>query len=166
MEQFLPEFVYGSTDGTVTTFAVIAGALGAKLSRTAVLAIGIASVIADGYSMGVSSYLSESARHEQRSSSDTTNSQQHTPIASGIITFLSFVSIGFIPLLPFIISPKVSDSIKYTSLFLALSIFAGIGYLRGTITHNQSPMMTSLESFLIGGSAALISYLTGVLVGH
>ena len=162
MEQFLPEFVYGATDGTITTFAIIAGAIGANLSRTAILAIGIASVLADGYSMGVSSYLSESARHEQRESSDT----KHTPISSGVVTFVSFVVVGILPLLPFLVSHRITSAVKWASFGLALAAFAGIGYLRGIIMSNTSPFTTSLESFLIGGSAAMISYITGSLVGH
>lgn len=163
MEQYLPEFVYGATDGTITTFAIVAGAIGANLSRTAVLAIGIASVLADGYSMGVSSYLSESARNEQN---DTTRQLGHNPVTSGLATFISFVLIGVLPLLPFIIFPKITSSVKYISLGIAMTVFAGIGYLRGFVTGGKHPAYTSGESFVIGGSAAVISYVTGLLVGH
>lgn len=165
MERFLPEFVYGATDGTVTTFAIVAGAIGAKLSRTAVLAIGIASVLADGYSMGVSSYLSESTRHEQ-SGESLESAKGHTPIASGIATFVSFVMIGTLPLIPFIMSSRITPSVTYTALAVALTSFAGIGYLRGIITKRKSPLITSGESFLIGGSTAVIAYVIGTIVGH
>lgn len=163
MEQFLPEFVYGATDGTITTFAIVAGAIGANLSRTAVLVIGIASVLADGYSMGVSSYLSESARHEQTKKSP--GARVHTPIASGVMTFLSFVGIGVLPLIPFLVTSKITPLVKYASLVVALAAFAGIGYLRGVVTKNKHPLLASGESFLIGGSAAAISYVTGHIVG-
>lgn len=164
MERFLPEFVYGATDGTVTTFAIVAGAIGANLSRSAVLAIGIASVIADGYSMGISSYLSESARHEQTGKS-LAASKGHTPLASGVATFLSFVMIGILPLIPFILYSELSPSVVYASLTVALMSFAGIGYLRGVVTKRKSPLLTSGESFLIGGSTAVIAYVIGKIVG-
>ena len=160
MERFLPEFVYGATDGTVTTFAIVAGAIGANLSRSAVLALGLASVIADGYSMGVSSYLSESARHEQ-----TGESNGHSPLASGVATFLSFVMIGILPLIPFILYSELSPSVVYASLTVALMSFAGIGYLRGVVTKRKSPLLTSGESFLIGGSTAVVAYVIGKIVG-
>lgn len=161
MEQFLPEFVYGSIDGTITTFAIVAGAIGAGLGRNAVLAIGIASVFADGYSMGVSSYLSESARYDQQKHRPPEERTAHTPITSGLVTFLSFVSVGILPLIPFLLTPKVTDAVKRISLLIALVAFATIGYLRGFITNVVSPLQTSVESLLIGGSAALISYYTG-----
>lgn len=163
MEQFLPEFVYGAIDGTITTFAIVAGAIGAGLGRNAVLAIGVASVIADGYSMGVSSYLSESARYDQQRDKPPEERTAHTPIASGAVTFVSFVTIGILPLLPFLITPKVTDSVKTISLLVALCSFAAVGYLRGFVTSVSSPLQTSMESLLIGGSAALISYFTGTV---
>jgi VIT1/CCC1 family predicted Fe2+/Mn2+ transporter len=165
MERFLPEFVYGATDGTVTTFAIVAGAIGANLSRTAVLAIGIASVLADGYSMGVSSYLSESTRHDQTGES-LAASKGHTPLASGIATFLSFVAIGTLPLIPFLTTSRITSSVVYISLVVALASFAGIGYLRGIVTKRKYPLITSGESLLIGGSTAVIAYAIGKIVGH
>lgn len=62
-EKYLPEAVYGSIDGIVTTFAVVAGAAGAHLGITVVLILGLANLIADGLSMSIGSYLSK--RSEQ-----------------------------------------------------------------------------------------------------
>jgi VIT1/CCC1 family predicted Fe2+/Mn2+ transporter len=56
--RYLPEFVYGGIDGSVTTFAVVAGAAGAGLEGNIVLILGFANLIADGFSMSVGSYLS------------------------------------------------------------------------------------------------------------
>jgi len=58
LQQYLPEFVYGSIDGSVTTFAVVAGAAGAGLDSSVVIILGFANLIADGFSMSVGSYLS------------------------------------------------------------------------------------------------------------
>jgi len=165
MEKFLPEFVYGATDGTVTTFAIVAGAIGANLSRTAVLVIGIASVLADGYSMGVSNYLSESARHEQAGEPQKVY-KDHTPLATAIATFVSFVAMGTLPLIPFLATSRITYTVVYVSLAVALAVFAGIGYLRGIVTKREHPLVTSGESLLIGGSTAIIAYAIGVIVGH
>lgn len=59
IEQYLPEIVYGSIDGIVTTFAVVAGAAGAGLSIQVVLILGIANLVADGLSMSIGSFLSK-----------------------------------------------------------------------------------------------------------
>jgi len=58
LKKYLAEFVYGGIDGSVTTFAVVAGAAGAELSTNIVLILGFANLIADGFSMSVGNYLS------------------------------------------------------------------------------------------------------------
>src|SRR3990167_5448074 len=63
-DAYLAEFVYGSIDGAVTTFAVVAGTAGAKFSTTVAIILGIANLIADGFSMAVSSYLSAKSQKE------------------------------------------------------------------------------------------------------
>lgn len=57
MGRYLSDIVYGANDGIVTTFAVIAGVVGAALSPTIVILLGIASLLADGFSMAASSFL-------------------------------------------------------------------------------------------------------------
>lgn len=52
----LRDFVYGSIDGTITTFAIVAGVEGANLPTTIIIALGIANVLADGFSMAASNY--------------------------------------------------------------------------------------------------------------
>src|SRR3989338_2454727 len=62
--QYLGEFVYGAIDGTVTTFAVVAGATGAALSPMIVIILGFANLIADGFSMACGNFLSEKAQKD------------------------------------------------------------------------------------------------------
>lgn len=52
----LRDFVYGSIDGTITTFAIVAGVEGASLAPSIIIALGFANVIADGFSMAASNY--------------------------------------------------------------------------------------------------------------
>jgi VIT1/CCC1 family predicted Fe2+/Mn2+ transporter len=58
---WLPDFVYGGIDGAVTTFAVVAGVVGAKLSTPVILIMGFANLFADGFSMATGKYLSDKA---------------------------------------------------------------------------------------------------------
>ncbi len=62
---WLPDFVYGGIDGAVTTFAVVAGVEGASLSVPIILILGVANLIADGFSMATGKYLSDRANQEQ-----------------------------------------------------------------------------------------------------
>jgi VIT1/CCC1 family predicted Fe2+/Mn2+ transporter len=61
---YLRDLVYGAVDGTVTTFAVVAGAAGARLPARVVLILGAANLIADGFSMAVSNYLGSRAEQQ------------------------------------------------------------------------------------------------------
>lgn len=56
--KYLGDLVYGANDGIITTFAVIAGAAGAALSSGVIIILGLANLIADGISMGMSNFLS------------------------------------------------------------------------------------------------------------
>ena len=62
--QYLGEFVYGAIDGTVTTFAVVAGAAGAALSPGIVIILGFANLLADGFSMASGNFLSERTQRD------------------------------------------------------------------------------------------------------
>lgn len=57
-QDYIGEFVYGGIDGSVTTFAVVAGATGGGLESSVVIILGFANLIADGFAMSVGSYLS------------------------------------------------------------------------------------------------------------
>ena len=63
-ETYLPEVVYGSIDGIVTTFAVVAGAAGAELHINIILILGMANLFADGLSMSIGSYLSNKSERD------------------------------------------------------------------------------------------------------
>lgn len=58
VQDYLGEFVYGGIDGSVTTFAVVAGSAGAGLESSIVIILGFANLIADGFAMSVGSFLS------------------------------------------------------------------------------------------------------------
>lgn len=63
-QNYLREFVYGGIDGAVTTFAVVAGAVGANLDPSIIIILGFANLFADGFSMSVGAYLSAKSEKE------------------------------------------------------------------------------------------------------
>ena len=63
-QNYLRDFVYGGIDGSVTTFAVVAGTLGAELSAGIVLILGAANLLADGFSMAASNFLGTRAERD------------------------------------------------------------------------------------------------------
>lgn len=62
--KYLGDLVYGANDGIITTFAVVSGAAGAVLSPGVIIALGLANLVADGISMGLSNYLAMKSRSD------------------------------------------------------------------------------------------------------
>jgi VIT1/CCC1 family predicted Fe2+/Mn2+ transporter len=62
---YLGDAVLGAIDGCVTTFAIVAGAIGAGFSDEVVLILGFANLIADGFSMAASNYLGTKSECER-----------------------------------------------------------------------------------------------------
>lgn len=58
LREYIQDIVLGGNDGIVTTFAVVAGTAGARLSASVVIILGLANLLADGISMGAGVYLS------------------------------------------------------------------------------------------------------------
>jgi vacuolar iron transporter family protein len=54
---YVGDFILGAVDGAVTTFAIVAGAAGAGLTNGVVLVLGLANVLADGFSMAAGNFL-------------------------------------------------------------------------------------------------------------
>jgi len=60
----LRDVVYGAIDGSVTTFAIVAGVAGAGLSPFIIVALGLANVLADGFSMAAGNFSGTKAERD------------------------------------------------------------------------------------------------------
>lgn len=216
-EAYLGEFVYGGIDGCVTTFAVVAGAVGAGLDSSVIIILGFANLLADGFAMSVGAYLSSKTeqdnynKHEEVEywevdhlpekekeeirqiyrekgfegelleqvvtviSADKDRwvnvmmkeelgmmKDERSPWMIGGVTYLSFLSIGLIPLLLYVwdfFQPIGDGLFLYSSLLTALG-FVIIGALKTTV--NQTSMWKGILSTVsLGGLAAGVSYYVG-----
>ena len=61
---YLRDFIYGAIDGTVTTFAVVCAVEGAGWSAKIAVILGVANLIADGFSMGAGNFLGTRAERQ------------------------------------------------------------------------------------------------------
>lgn len=61
MAQFVKNIMFGGIDGVITTFAIISAGVGANLDTKVVLIMGLANLVADGFSMGFGDFLSSRA---------------------------------------------------------------------------------------------------------
>jgi VIT1/CCC1 family predicted Fe2+/Mn2+ transporter len=61
---YLSDAVLGGIDGCITTFAIVASAVGAGFPNLVALVLGLANVIADGFSMAASNYEAVKSRED------------------------------------------------------------------------------------------------------
>lgn len=176
-EESLGEFVYGAIDGTVTTFAVVAGAAGAGLSSAVIVVLGFANLIADGFSMGASSYLSGKSKRDLKIRQHTEAGTEHrphdlshgvTPSKDAVITFVSFVLVGFVPFMLYVFDSVFdlgmsADTLFTWSAILTAIVFVGIGVLKAYVTKTRI-WRAATETFLLGAIAAGLAYLLGDLL--
>lgn len=167
--KYLPEFVYGAIDGTVTTFAVVSGAFGASLNSIVILILGFANLFADGFSMAVSNYLateSEEDLHLMHKHKYMYHMFKKNPKKTALATFISFVVVGFIPLISFVIAfffPSLNHNKFFYSTILTCIAFIIIGSIKGAMV-GKSKWKSALETFIIGSIAAIIAFLVGYLL--
>ncbi len=219
-QDYIGEFIYGGIDGSVTTFAVVAGAAGAQLDSAIVIILGFANLIADGFAMSVGSYLSTKSekenyeKHERIEYWEVDNlpekereevreiyqakgfegelleqvvdkitedkdrwvdvmmkeelemsRESKSPFKMGLVTFISFLVMGFIPLIVYVIDYTLgfsADMFLYSSV-MTFAIFVLIGYAKSFVT-NSNKIRSVLETVFLGGSAAVLAYFVGDLL--
>lgn len=157
-DEQLSNVIYGGIDGIITTFAIICGAFGSGQSISIAFILACANLVADGFSMGISSY--------QSILKDTYNNQA---LYTGITTFVSFILFGFIPLIWFIFliyKKKQILNFNYLDLniIILLTVFSFIllGLIKGIYQKKylkKKIWKTVSETVLIGSFAGFISFL-------
>ena len=148
----LSEFIYGGMDGIITTVAIIGAGIGSGLPNKYISILGSSSLLADGFSMGVSRYNSLIESKDSSCKEGRIN-----PIMSGIYTFVYFVCLGIIPLLPFFIFNDKRILHKNFLIFSILS-FMIVGYIKGKKTKNKNILFNMFQTLTLGMIAVLISY--------
>ena len=216
-EKYLGEFVYGGIDGCVTTFAVVAGSVGAGLDSSIIIILGFANLLADGFAMSVGAYLSTKSeqdnynKHKQVEYWEIENmpdvekeeikeiyaakgfegelldkvvhvitkdkevwvntmmkeelemvKEDRSPFWIGATTYISFILIGLIPLIIYVvdyISPLSKNLFLIASVLTAFG-FIIVGWLK-TYVNQTSIIKGILETLVLGGIAAVVSYFVG-----
>ena len=216
-ETYLGEFVYGGIDGCVTTFAVVAGAVGAELNSSIIIILGFANLFADGFAMSIGAYLSTKSekdtyqKHKQLEYWEVDHlpeverneireiyqakgftgqlleqvvdvitadkdrwvdimmkeelemvEEQKSPFWMGAVTYVSFITVGLIPLLIYVwdyFYPTGENLFLWSSVLTAVG-FVIIGVLKTYVTQTNV-WRGVLETLVLGAIAALVSYYVG-----
>ena len=219
--QYIGSVVYGGLDGVVTTFAAVSGVAGANLSPNILLIVGLANLLADGFSMAVGAYLSHKSeqeyykREEARELWEIENFPEGEiaeieaiylkqgfapdeakkmteivtqdkkrwldimmheelglvksdidPVRSSVTTFIAFALAGLIPLITYIVglfTPIAANTGFLISAGLSALTLFGLGAAKVKVT-GLNPLRSGLEMLLVGGGAAAVAYLVGVLL--
>ncbi|HMQ48439.1 MAG TPA: VIT1/CCC1 transporter family protein [Saprospiraceae bacterium] len=216
-QKYLGEFVYGGIDGSVTTFAVVAGAVGASLDSSIILILGFANLLADGFSMSVGAYLSRKSerdnffKHQKVEYWEVDNlpdtekeevreiyrqkgfegalleqvvdvitadkdrwvdtmmkeelsmmKDDRSPFKVGLVTYLAFILIGFIPLSLYLWDFVFGFpfNLFITTCLLTGLCFAFIGWMKTYVTQT-SIFRGMAETLLLGILAAGVAYFVG-----
>ncbi len=216
-QDYLGEFVYGGIDGSITTFAVVAGAAGAGLDSSIIIILGFANLFADGFAMSIGAYLASKSekdnyeKHKKIEYWEIENLREKeieeireiyqekgfegelleqvvqviisdddrwvdvmmkeelgmmesdkSPFKIGAITFVSFIVLGFVPLLIYVLDyfKKQDLNLLVWSSILTLAAFGVIGYLKGVVNH-KNKLVSTVVTILMGVVAALVAYYVG-----
>jgi len=166
--RYLAEVIYGANDGIVTTFAVVSGVAGAALNPSIVLILGAANLFADGFSMGMSNYLSRRSELDYQHSvrdgdpnppKDVTDGK--SPRRTAFVTFLAFIVAGWAPLIPYIL--ELGSTFGLSIAFTGFAFFA-VGASRSLVTRRRW-YVNGAEMFIVGMVAAVVAYSVGNLLG-
>lgn len=87
-----------------------------------------------------------------------------SPWKAGLATFVAFLLAGLVPLIPALVNLRGDANLTfiYSSILTGLTFF-GIGVIRGRVLDGR-PLMAGVETFCIGGGAAALAYLVGLLL--
>ena len=147
---YLPDLVYGANDGIITTFAVVSGVVGASLSVRVIVILGLANLVADGFSMGASNYLARRS-HVEEDLADRRDALRHA-----FATIVGFVIAGVLPLIAYLLplEPEVQFP---ASIALAASALFAVGAARTFVTR-RGFLRSGIEMLLVGALAAVVAF--------
>lgn len=160
LASYLDEAVYGANDGIVTTFAVVSGATGAALGFQAIIIMGLANLVADGFSMGASSFLSiQTEADVKRAHGVRLALDEKRARSRSLVTFGGFLLAGILPLVPFLFPIVAGHEFLVSCTATAVAFFV-VGGSRSLVT-KRSFFVSGLEMLLVGGTAASLAYAVG-----
>jgi VIT1/CCC1 family predicted Fe2+/Mn2+ transporter len=88
-----------------------------------------------------------------------------SPARAALVTFVAFVTIGFIPLGPFVVDALVGGGAPFAwSAGLTVAAFFAVGAGKGLVVA-QAWWRSGMEMVVVGGTAAALAYAVGVGLG-
>ncbi|WKV10501.1 VIT1/CCC1 transporter family protein [Marivirga harenae] len=156
-QNYLSEFVYGGIDGSITTFAVVAGAIGAGLDNAVIIILGFANLFADGFSMSIGAYMSAKSekQHFRKQKAIEYWEVENLPDTEREEIREIYIEKGFEePLLSQVVEVITKDKDRWVDVMMKDEL--------GLIEDNKSPFQTGLFTFISFVAIGLIPLLVFV----
>lgn len=92
--------------------------------------------------------------------------ERASPVKKGTVTFIAFLLIGSIPLIPYFLSyfsETIKESVYPLSIVMTALAFFFVGSAKVFVT-KKNWLKSGMETLLVGGLAAVIAYLVGYML--
>lgn len=152
---YLHSGFFGVEDSLVSTTGALAGiAIGAS-SKAAIISAALVIIAVESTSMAASEFISEQTEEDVENQKNPAS-----PLLSGLIIFTGYVLAGIIPLFPYLVLPHL-QAIPVSIVAALIGLFI-LGLYKGRVSH-KSPVRSALEVLIIGGVAAGIGLVVGII---
>jgi VIT1/CCC1 family predicted Fe2+/Mn2+ transporter len=157
---YLRDWVYGGIDGTVTTFAVVSGVAGAQLSSRVVIILGLANLLADGFSMAAGNYSGTKTEIDDRRRLADVEARHIAQFPEG-----EREEIRQILAAKGLTGPSLEDAVAAVTANKETWIATMLAEEYGLATSVRSPLLVGAQTFLafvLCGAIPLLPYLLGL----
>lgn len=158
-QSYLRDWVYGGIDGTVTTFALVSGVVGAHLAPRIIVILGGASLIADGFAMAAGNYLATRAEREEYRHAEAVERRHIAVVPEGEREEVREILRGF-GLVGELLSRAVAVITADRERWVRLMVRNEYG-LPATVRSPGRAALSTFSAFLVCGLVPLVPFAAG-----
>ena len=166
----LRDWMYGATNGAITTFVIVAGVVGADLPTMVASVLGLANLFANGFATAARRYTNTKlARdnynrlHAKAVWAEDVNAKDYdfsrcmrSPAQAALTTLAAFVLCGLVPLIAYLLAPT-----RFSVCVVATACtFFAIGVVKGRYSLTTW-WRSGLDTVFLGMCAAALAYAAG-----
>lgn len=154
---YLRNAIFGGEDSLVSTVGLLSGVAAGGIGRQDLILTGVVLIMVEALSMAVGSFVSEDTAEEYLK--DPSRTSARTARVGAVVMFLSYLGLGIIPLLPYLLFPIASAF--WISIVFSIVALGALGLLSGRSTKGNAKR-AAMKMVVLGGSAIAV----GVLVSR
>jgi VIT1/CCC1 family predicted Fe2+/Mn2+ transporter len=156
---YVRTIIFGAIDSLVSTVALLAGIEAGAVSSHVIVLTGVVYVFVEGFSMAIGSFLSEDSAQEYAAKAAIPDNKT---IRAGLMMFVSFVLVGFIPIIPYLFFAGHTGLVL--SILVSILVLGIFGYAQAKLSALPSAWRV-VRMMLLGGFAIIIGITVGKFFG-